>query len=180
MPSYQIPHTARYIPTTNVFTALFNNPTPGKYDFDIPVNKNMLVEKMLPGTIYLIDRVSIGGDINEGVFLDAIEVLPELTLRKSLTEEIVYKKPMPIVQYIDDQDIIAWVKTDKTNESLTVDLVGILDQTTELIGEIDVKIFVSYSIYAIESSVFEYWFKNTLSNQVGEQIRGKVSQGTFK
>lgn len=178
MPSYQIPHTARYIPTVSRFGADFNVPTVGKYNFGVDANKNVLVEKMLPGTVYLIDRISIGGDIGEGVFLDAIDTLPILTLKKSLTKEIVYKKSMPIVQYIDDQDIIAWVKTDKSNENLTLDLTGILNQTTALIGELRVELFVSYSLYAIESSVFEYWFKNTLSNQVGEQVRGKISQVT--
>jgi len=177
MPSYQIPHTARYIPTTAIFTATFNVPTVGKYDFGISANKNVLVENLLPGTIYLIDRLSIGGDINEGVFLDAIETLPELILRKSQTKEIVYKKPMPIVQYIDDQDIIAWIKTDKSKEDLTLDLTGVLKQTPSLVGVVDVKIFVSFSIYAIESSVFNFWFTNVLNNQTGMQVSGGIQSG---
>lgn len=174
MPSYYIPHTARYIPTTNIFTAAFNVPTAGKYDFDVDANKNQIVEEIKPGSTYLIDRISIGGDINEGTFLDAIEVLPELTLRLSKTKEIVYKKPQPIVQYIDDQDIVAWVKTNKSDDFLTLDLTGVLDQTAELIGTSDVKLFVSLSMYAIESKVFEYWFRDTLSNQTGQQVRGSL------
>jgi len=172
MPSYVIPHSARFIPTTNIFTATFNAPTVGAYNFGIAANANQVVTRLLPGSVYLIDRISIGGDISEGSFLDAIETLPQLTLRKSQTKEIVYEKSLPIVQYIDDQDVIAWVETKKSDEDLTVDLTGLLDQTADLVGEVDIKIFVSYSIYAIESSVFEFWFRTVLSNQTGEQVRG--------
>ena len=80
---------------------------------------------------------------------------------------------MPIVNYIDDQDVIAWVKSEKGGDRLIATFTGLLDQTAALVGVTEVKIHVSYSIYAIDSTVFEAKFRGDLSDQVGNQVIGK-------
>lgn len=171
--TYQIPHTARFIPTTNIFTGLFNNPTIGKYDFGTALNTGQSVLPLKRGTTYLIDRISTGGNIDEGTYLDAIETLPEIILRRSKSNEIVYKTTVPLVNYVDDQDMIAWVKSEKGGEILIVDFTGVLDQTAALVGVLDVKIHLSYSIYAIDSTVFERKFRDVIGDDVGNQVTGR-------
>lgn len=170
--TYQIPHTARFIPTTNIFNALFNVPTIGKYNFETAANTGLHVLDLKRGTTYLIDRISIGGNITEGVYLDSIDSLPELILKRKKSGEIVYKTSFPVVNYVDDQDLIGWVKSEKGGDSLIVDMKGILNQTAALVGVLSVRIHVSYSIYAIDSTVFEAKFRGVLSPRVGEQVIG--------
>jgi len=178
--SFPIPHTARYIPTTNIFRATFNSATLGKYDYrnffpftsgaaSAPQNVLQLFEN----TLYLVERISVGGNASEGDYLDAIDVQPFVTLRYSVTKEIVYKTPFPIVNYIDDQDIVGWAYSDKQDTFLTADVSGILFQTAALVGKQQILTPISYSIYAIEDTRFIAEFKGALGNKFSLQISGK-------
>lgn len=169
---YQIPHTSRFIMTKNIFTATFNSPTAGKYDFGKAANTGVSVQKIFKGTLYLIERVSIGGTVPEGDYLESIETIPELKLRTLKTGAIIYKLPMPIVNYIDDQDIVGWVLSDIGDDELIADMTGVLDQTANLVGIASVKINISYSIYAIEDINFKIRFRDRLSSLSGSQISG--------
>lgn len=172
--TYQIPHTARPIMTTNIFTGTFNNPTPGKYDFGVPANSGILVTEMFTGTVYLIERISVGATIPEGDFLEAIENIPRLKLKRQQTNEIEYKLPLPIVNYIDNKNLVLWSFTEKGRDNLIIDLDGVLNQTAALVGVSQVKINISYTIYAIESTEFYKRFRGELSGQVGMQTMGAM------
>lgn len=172
--SYWIPHTARPILTTNIFTATFNAPTPGKYDFGIPANRGLLVTQMFTGTIYLLERISIGATVPEGDFLEAVETIPLLTLKRSQANEIEYKLPLPVVNYVDDSELVMWAFTEKARDDLILDLTGVLIQTAALVGVTSIKLNVSYALYAIESTEFYKHFRGDLSDQVGMQISGAL------
>lgn len=174
---YQIPHTARFISTYNKFTAVFNTAwEPGKYTFDqVAANEDQLVLKLLRGTIYLIERISVGGDIDEEVYRSAIITTPALAiLKRKQGKQIVYQQPMPIANYIDDQDVTAWVKSDKDDDELLLTMTGTFNQTAAMVGLSTFSLFVSYSIYAIESTEFAKSFRGVLSNQVGREVTGAL------
>src|SRR5574343_288405 len=99
MPVYQIPQQARYIPTSTIFTATFNNPTIGRYDFNVAGNQNILVEQLKPNVVYLIEKYSIGGNISELDYLGSIVDFPLLTIKRSVSSQIVYQKPIPLTNY---------------------------------------------------------------------------------
>lgn len=172
--SYQIPQTARYISTSNIFTATFNNPTAGKYDFGIAGNMEVSILELFQNTVYLIDRISIGGNISDSDFLSSIETLPLITFKTLQKKQIVYKLPFPVVNYIDDQDVTAWIISEKGGNSLICDFTGVLNQTADLVGITDIKINVSLSIYAIESTRFYSTFRGDLSPDVGKQVMGAI------
>lgn len=173
--SYQIPHTSRYIPTTNTFIATFNNPTLGKYDFTGGAVQNQTVIQLFRDTIYLIERISVGGDLSEQVYRESIfSTVPILTLRRKQGNQIVYKNPMPIPNFIDDQDITAWIISDKQDDELLLSLDGVLTQVAETVGRDTLKLFISYSIYAIESSDFARAFRGDLSRSVGQEVIGSI------
>lgn len=173
---FPIPHTARYIPTVNIFTALFGAPTIGKYDYGVTSGGNSTIQNILElfmNTLYIIERISIGGTINEGDYLDAVNTQPFVTLRYSVTNEIVYKTPFPIVNYIDDQDIVGWAYSDKQSNFLAADISGILNQTPALVGRANIKTTVGYSIYAIEDTRYIAEFRGALGNKLSLSISGK-------
>lgn len=172
--SFQIPHTARFITTYNRFFALFNTPVPGAYNFLQVANVNARVEPIFRNTYYLIDRISVGGNIPEEVYRDAINTVPTMTLTTARGNQIVYKNPMPIPNFIDDQDVTAWIKTSKDDDYLQMTVSGQLDQTAALVGVGQIDLYISLSIYAIESTDFAKSYLGTLSTQVGQEVRGAL------
>jgi hypothetical protein len=164
--------------TYNKFTAVFNTAwEPGKYTFEqIAANENQMVLKLLRGTIYLIERVSIGGDIAEETYREIIITNPAFaTLKRKKGKQIVYQQSMPIANYIDDQDVTAWVKSDKEDDELFLTVNGTFNQTAAMVGKTQFSLFVNYSIYAIESTEFAKSFRGTLSKQVGREVAGALT-----
>jgi hypothetical protein len=87
--NYQIPTQSRYIPTSTVFSAVFNAITPARYDFtNTAGNQNVNVLLLQPGTVYLIERMNAGGNLSEEQFLESIDTFPELTIKRSVSKGI--------------------------------------------------------------------------------------------
>lgn len=168
---YQIPQQSRYISTTTIFTAQFNNPTIGRYDFDVPGNQNIQVEELKPGTVYLIERLSIGGNIAEGTYLESIVTLPLLTIKRSISSQIVYKRPFPVVNYADGIEAAAWIHSDKSGDFLTLSLIGLLTQVPSMVGIADVKIQISLSLYAIDSAFWNTSYRDAQNISIGQVNR---------
>lgn len=185
--TYTIPHQARFIPTSNTVRAVYNNnvDTPGFYNFESNplnnVNEGLEVLELKQGSTYLIERMSVGGTISESVFNSALPDagllvpipgfdIPKLTLKRKSTKEIIYKLPTPIVNYIDDQDVTAWVHSDKSQDFLTIDMTGVLQQTSELVGVAEIDLFISFSIYVMESTVYNNYFFQGQSKNMGSSL----------
>lgn len=168
---YQIPQQSRYIPTTTVFTTTFNLITPGRYDFSEPQNQNVNVLELKPSVVYLIERLSIGANIAETEFLTAIDVFPLLTIKRSVSAEIVYQKPFPIVNFADGIESAAWIHSDKQNDFLTFSMSGRFAQTPAMIGLLNLKIQISASIYAIDSAYYNAAYRDVQGISIGQRNR---------
>lgn len=168
---YQIPTQSQYIATSTVFTGTFNVPTPGRYDFNVAANQNVAIQELEPNTVYLIERMSVGGSISEGDFLGSIVTFPSLVIKRSISNMIVYKKPFPIVNYADGIETAAFIHSDKGGDNLTVSFSGLLLQLPSMVGLADVKIQVSLSIYAINSGYFNAAFRDVQNNSMGQRNR---------
>jgi len=168
---FQIPVTARPIQTGNIFSATFNTPTLGKYDFGIAGNQNQNVIPIQRNSIYLIERLTIAGTIDNATYLTSISTTPLLRLGKSLTGENVYARPFPIVTFLENQEFAAWVWTDKDNDFLTMSLSGILDQVLATVGVLTLKLSVSLSVYAIEDNAYAKAVRDRLTPWIGQSLR---------
>ncbi len=168
---YQIPQQSRYIPTSTVFSAGFNLITPGKYDFSGVANQNVNVLQLNQNVVYLIERLSIGGNIAETEFLSAINTFPLLTIKKSISKEIVYQKPFPVVNYADGIECAAWVHSDRQNDFLTFSMSGLFNQTPAMIGLATLKIQVTASIYAVDSSYYNAAYRDVQNISIGQSNR---------
>lgn len=187
---YQIPKDSHYLTTANIFTATFNIPTPGVYDFNAAGNIGQVVYLMQTDKVLLIERISIAGDITEDQYLEAINVFPQMTLRKSKTNEAVYIQSLPVLQYSDNTEIVAWSDSTKgglqnrskmnspvvvgVDENLIMDFTGVLNQTAALVGKNTIRIAINLSIYVISSTLFYQRFKDKLSGQTGLQMSGAI------
>lgn len=160
--SYTIPKQgARYIPTSTLFEAFFGAVIPGRYDFTgTALCQNVVTIRLQPGSVYLIERVSVGGNIPEEDFFGSIVDFPKLTFKKSILREIVYREPLPISRYMDGLECSAWIKSEKGGDDLTLSMSGSCIQLPSMIGIASLKLNVSLSIYAIEDQKFTAEFNN--------------------
>lgn len=161
MINFAIPKTSLYVDTLTTFKALFNVPTPGLYDFNVPAtNKNLPVLALNPNTIYLINKISVGGTISQEEYLSNIVTVPVMTLGFLTEGQRIYPFPVPIVQFSDGLDATAWFMTDRTGETLTLSLLtGQLSQDANLIGIGSVSLNISLSIFQITDTGYIQEFK---------------------
>lgn len=170
--SWTIPRSSQFIPTKNIFTATFNNPVLGKYSFDVPANKNVELIEMKKNAVYLIERLSVGGNVGEEEYFSALEIPPELILKKSISEERVYPRPIPVLNYCDGAEVVAWVLSAKRKDYLTCTISGLLRQTAVLNGVPSISLSISFSIYEITNTNFYARFAGREGIKVGEQVSG--------
>ena len=157
---YKIPEKARYIPTENTFSASFNTPTFGVYDFGIAANTNVSVLKMQANTVYFINALSIGGNIASEDFLSSISTTPKIYLKRKNSGENVYTSPIPILRYFDNKEISAWSLSDKGDDELLITFTGVLNQIIATMGVSPITLAVSLSIYAIDDNIWNAAFRN--------------------
>lgn len=152
MITYPLPRKIRYIPASATFTATFNTPTVGKYDF--AGTSKVLIPQMKEKSLYMIDSVSIGGNIAAGDYFDAIDTIPVLSLRKSLGAEKILQ-PIQINGYFTDRQIVYFFKSTQNKMDLSADIVGVLKQTPALVGIPSISLIVTLTVYLIRDNEFE-------------------------
>lgn len=158
-----IPHTARFISTTNLYRAWFNNPFLGGYDFEDPVNGNVqVVLETQPNTVYLIERISFAANLDQGVYLSSLSNTPKLRLKRKVASENIHMKEYRLVNYIDNQEMVTWFQSDKQSDAIIMEVTGRLIQVPETVGVDPVVINISFAIYAIEDKNFLIKHKNML------------------
>ena len=157
MITYKLPRKIRYVPASAIFTALFNIPTIGKYDFN--GQAQTFVYKLVANTLYFIDSISIAGNISAEDFLSSIDTIPLFTLRKSLDNEAIFDRPIQIHSFATDRQIVHFFKTGQNNCDLIATITGKLNQTANFLGLASVSLSVNLSIHAIEDKDFELTYK---------------------
>jgi hypothetical protein len=178
---YSIPKTSIYLQTANIFTASFNVPVPGFYDFNIPANQNRNVLQMDKNAVYLINKITIGGSIAQESYLQNMVVVPSIVLKYSTEFQRVYNLSIPVVQYVDGLEAVAWFWTEKLNEMLTMTIdTGRLSQDAILIGVPSVSLNVTLSIFEIKDNGFIQSFKSdNHETVVGKNSNLKMSDLVF-
>ncbi len=163
MVTFNIPHTADYIPTANIFTASFSDPTLGKYNFDVDGNRNQVVCELQGNSIYMIARMSIGGDIGEEIYSNSIEIIPAVTLRRKRNNVLVYPDEIKIVGYSPAQEVITFIYSDQKGEridQLLISCTGLLKQTVDTVGREKIGLNITFEIYKISSVDWIQEFRN--------------------
>lgn len=175
---FQIPPDSTFYPCEVNLVANFNVPTAGKYDFVIAANTNVLVlPRLKQNYVYLIERLSIGGNVSENIFLNAIENNPVFRLKRlkgGESSQNIFPRGYAVINYMDNQDQVTWFESDKKNDEilLTVNS-GLLNQTADLVGVTQIKLNLQYIIYEIRSvGDFKRRFKGPISNNSGRQVMG--------
>jgi len=155
-----LPKKKRYIATSNIFKADFNSSfntavgISGKYNFTVEPSNYQDVIKYKAGSVYLLERVSVGANIPEDVFFDSIETVPSLILKNKIGGEIVFEKPILVNGYKKNEDITTYLTNQKDGDILTCNCTGLLNQVSETVGVPTIKLFVQFSIFSMDQNEF--------------------------
>ena len=153
MITYNLPRRIRYVPGSGIYTAVFNVPTIGQYDFAGQTVE--LVKSLVPNTVYLIDSYSVAGNVAGEDFLSAIATVPALTLQKTLNNENIFDGPIQIHSYFTDRQIVHFFKTGHNKTGLAGKLSGVLNQIPAFVGLASISLSINFSLHAIDESGFE-------------------------
>lgn len=157
--SYKIPVKNRFFMTNTQFQTAWSAYTVGRYDFGSdPTCQNIVAFGMEPENTYLINQISVGGIIGESDYLNAVDVFPTLSIKRSKSSEPIYQQPMPIAKYYNGIECSAFVKTDLQGESVTLSLSGLLRQIPILLGVDPIKLIVTLSVMSIANTDFNKYF----------------------
>jgi len=155
----------RYIPTQNIFRGPFGSPVPGKYSFGTPGissavtlgNLNQVVIDLQAHSWYLIERTFAGGNISAEDYLSSIDasapsLIPQYTLKKKLSTDIVYVRPVPIIQYFQDRESPVWVNSQLDKDQLLISFQGGLVQIADTVGMSEIDLTIGLSIYQVSDA----------------------------
>jgi hypothetical protein len=164
---FKLPQRFKFNSPTVIFRGAFNNPTVGVYDFTPVIGNTQTLFTMERNSVYLIDRMAIGGNISEETYLNSIDSTafdpPNLQFRTLLTGEGVFTQKIPVVNYYNDRQATVFVSSDKGSDALTVQFSGRLNQIADTVGKAEIDIFLTLSIYEIALTDFKIWFENKIT-----------------
>lgn len=160
----QISKGAKFIQTVNFFQATYNNPTPGRYDFGVNANTRQNVIGINKDSLYFIDRINFSCTLPESEYLSVIDTTPEIQLFYGQRGGPVYVKPLPVVNFIDNQETNTYFQNfgqDNFSDTfLTVSMRGTLNQSAALVGVTEIKAQLSFNIYEVTEQEFIRAFNN--------------------
>jgi len=130
-----------------------------------------LLIELQPSTVYFINTISIGGNISEENYLEAVDIFPLLYVKKLKGNMPIYEKPIPISNYFDGNEASVFVVSDIAGDQILLTLEGILEQTPALVGVDPITLQVQFNIFAIESSYYNAAFRDKQDNSIGQDLR---------
>jgi len=169
-----IPQDSRFIQTVNRYTATFNNPVLGKYNFEggPVVNSQIVVlPNLQKNNLYMIEKYLFSANIAEGLFLEATENVCTFQLFRSTDNQVLYQKPIPLINYVDGSECIAYFSTSQDNDNLISTFRGLLWQPPALVGVATIIAQVTLNIYEIVDTDWIQDFKQNNNKAFDRRYR---------
>lgn len=150
MISKEIPSNSRYRDRSVRFTATFNVPTLGRYNFAVAANTGVLLMPLSTFPVYLVDSIYVSATVDEAAFVQALDAdLVRVQLRRSSDGQAVFSEPVPTVKYAEGQTCAAYFQGAQQQDALVIDCLGQLTQPAPLIGVAAITLQVGFRIYEI-------------------------------
>lgn len=162
------------IETSNRFSSTFNAYALGQYNFTrVAANQNQVVIETNPRYIYLVDRLSFSASIGEGDYLRSIVPGNEPGARFKFrnSPRYIYPQPFPGINYKDNLALSFWFQSQKENDALLVDFMGILDQIPTTVGVTNIYAQLSLVVYQEMIEEVTHNMRQPLSDQFGTYYR---------
>lgn len=151
---------ARYRTSLTRFTAEFNNPSPGVYDFGTAVNEGVGVFRCELNTYYVIERMSVSADVNALDFTASLEVVPVLRLWRRLDNSTIYETGLSLVSYVSQQDQAVLVHSDREGDEVLGTLTGVLRPVLGFGMASSISLYVSLHVYAVDGTIYNRFLRS--------------------
>lgn len=165
----QLSNKAKYTPIKAIATAEYKAIGTGIYEYVFNVQSPIF--ELKKNTVYILERMSVAGDIDEQLFLSSVTDPIEIDFRYSNSKNMVYNHPIPILKYSDDKNIRSYIQT-ATDTDLIFKARGRCKQIEEFIGKESIKLFFSFELFAIDSSEYNKNYMQALDTNAGNFLRG--------
>lgn len=163
----QIPDGSRLMIVGGVFSADFNTPTVGRYNFTdmLDANSNFKNRKvnlgieLNPGSLYYADKLSFNCNIAESDFLESIDLsseenIPKFYMRTSVDLKSVYAYSARIFKFYENFEIGQYFFNSNVKNYLLADFGARFKQNANMVGVTTMYAQLSLSIYEIVDSEF--------------------------
>jgi hypothetical protein len=103
---------------------------------------------------FLVERTFTGGSIPSEDYLSSMDtsgpnLIPQITLTKKISGDIVNAAPIPIIQYFQDRESPIWVNSQLDGDQLLMSCSGQLIQIADTVGISEIDLTVGLSIYQV-------------------------------
>jgi hypothetical protein len=161
-----IPDSSRLMIVGGVFSADYNDPTIGRYNFtDIKTGGNYrnrgvnLGIELNPGSLYYADKLSFSANIDESDFLETIDLsstenIPKFYMRTAIDLKSVYAYSSRIFKYYENFEIGQYFFNQNVKNYLVADFSAVLKQNANMVGVGTIFAQLSLSIYEIVDTNF--------------------------
>lgn len=173
----QLPPGSQFYQPLVRFTATFNAPLVGGYDWNVAGNTGVPFQLIRKNQLYLIERYSFSATIAEGDFFQAVTTVPTLSVRiPRETDKQIYPTPIPLVNYVDGLETLIYAFSNE-DQQLEATFRGQLNQTAPLVGVPTITAQVQFNIYEVKN---KDWIENFLGRTKGGQAVGLVLGGRHR
>lgn len=167
----QLPPGSQFYQPLLRFTANFNLPLVGGYDWNIAANTDIPFQFTRKNHLYLFERYSFSTTADEGEFLDALITVPTLAIRiPSETNRLIHPNPIPLVNYIDGLETLIYAYSDQ-DQDLTGTFRGQVNQSAAFVGMPSITAQITFNVYEVKN---KDWIDHFLGRTKGGQARGLV------
>jgi len=167
-----IPRDSIFRPVVNLFTANFNAPTLGKYNWGVAENKKQRVLNNNYHHLFYISTMNFSATVPESAFLENIEITPKVQFVMDQNNESMYGGAYPLVKYLHDNDISAFFWSRQADDILTATFTGQLGQNASMIAFSSVIAILALNTYEITDKAFIEKFFHI--QKQGEQISNVI------
>jgi hypothetical protein len=162
-----IPDGSRLMIVGGVFSADFNNPTIGRYNFTDSLNASSdfrnrgvsLGLELNGGSLYYADKLSFNCNVAESDFLETIDLsndenIPKFYMRTSVDLKSVYAYSARIFKYYENFEIGQYFLNNNSKNVLLADFSARFKQNANMVGVGTMYAQLSLSIYEIVDTSF--------------------------
>lgn len=170
MITLNLPHTARYIPCSISTIARLGDD--GRYTLDATP---IVVSKLEHSSVYLVDRLTLTTSLSEDDFTASYpqDRAPALTLGYLQGQYSATFQPISLPDY-SPRGVVQWIKSAQHDDFLTATIFGSLLQHAGTISAETVTVNISFDIYAVDNSWFQFHFESPLLTTTGQNLRGAI------
>ena len=137
--------------TANQFTATFNVPTVGRYDFDVTANQSVKLIDLNATGLFVIERISYGLNMPAEAYNESIVTIPNVQFLTQKTQKPVLPNTQPFVVYFNNFETVMFVQTKQDQDELLITFRGQLQQVAATAGWPTVTANLSMNIYEIKN-----------------------------